>query len=192
MYMILNLATGGNWGGAADGVSSGQMQVDYARAYALADSPVTASQPAAYTAPAATTTTAPATVAPPAGPATATTPVTATPVVAAPAAPLKTLEGTAATDHHQIKLSDLDVHATGVQVKINAFGGAGQWQATDNDWVSLLGFSKGSTLSWNHDSATDSKDGFYTLHDAATNHDFSVEIYSTDGKHAALGDFNFY
>jgi beta-glucanase (GH16 family) len=34
MYIIANLAVGGNWPGPADGVSSAQMNIDYIRAYA--------------------------------------------------------------------------------------------------------------------------------------------------------------
>jgi beta-glucanase (GH16 family) len=40
MYMVLNLATGGSWGGAATG-QTGQLQVSYVKAYALSDAPVT-------------------------------------------------------------------------------------------------------------------------------------------------------
>jgi beta-glucanase (GH16 family) len=33
MFIIVNLAVGGEWGGPADGRGSGQMLIDYVRAY---------------------------------------------------------------------------------------------------------------------------------------------------------------
>jgi serralysin len=40
MYMIMNLAVGGSWAGAADGISSSQMEIDYVRAYSLSQAAV--------------------------------------------------------------------------------------------------------------------------------------------------------
>jgi len=124
-----------------------------------------------------------------------TTPVAGTVnvTVTAPVTPVKTLTGTKASDTFVLHPTDFSVQATGVQVAISPFGGAALNRAAgkDNDFLQLSGFSTGSTLSWDHDSATDSHLGYYRLHDAVSNQDFMLSIYSTTNKHLAAGDFGF-
>ncbi len=103
-----------------------------------------------------------------------------------------TLTGHSTTESFTLKLTSLNTTSTGVVAAVTAFGGAGGWFASDNDFLALGGFSKGSTLSWDHDAPTNSHLGYYRVHDAATNHDFMITVNSTNGHHLGTGDFNFY
>ncbi len=133
MYMLVNLAVGGRWAGPADG-STGQMQVDYVRAYGTANTVQSTTngktttyvpgQGGVVTTPVVTTpvTTTPVTTTPvtPTTPAT-TTPVVTTPTVTTPvtttvnpvsSAPAK-LVGTAGSDTLTATKAGLDVYGMG-------------------------------------------------------------------------------
>ena len=121
-----------------------------------------------------------------------TTPGTVSVTVNAAPTAIKSLTGTKNTDTFPVHMSDFNVQATGVQLAIKPFGGAGgNTTAKDNDFLWMSGFSHGSTVLWNHDSPTDSHLGYYNVHDALSNHDFLMTIYSTDGKHVTAADFGF-
>ncbi len=109
-----------------------------------------------------------------------------------PPTSIPTIPGTAASESFSLKLSDLSATASGVQRAYSAFGGAGGWFASDNDFLALSGFSAGSTFTWDHDDPTNAKIGTYRVHDAASGHDYLISIQSTDGAHLKAGDFNFY
>ena len=118
----------------------------------------------------------------------------ATAASAPPLAPdAVTWMGTNATDHFVINLSKLSMTDTGeVQVVIKNYDGAGVWQSADNDWISLHGFSSGSSIAWVEDLPSNKQYGVYDIHDAALNHDFLIEVQSTNGRHLAHGDYAFY
>ena len=120
-----------------------------------------------------------------------TSPVAGTLTVNVTAAPQQ-IVGTSASDSFSVKMKDLSSSAIGVQKAISAFGGAGTWTAGDNDFLALSGFSKGSSLVWDHDSPANSHIEYYRIHDAQSGHDFMITINSTDGHHLAKGDFAFY
>lgn len=85
-----------------------------------------------------------------------------------------------------------DTDATGVQASIKSFGGASGWSSNNNDFVSLTGWSKGSSFTWDHDDANDAHVGFYRIHDASLNKDVMIQITTVTGQHVSAGDFNFY
>jgi len=119
----------------------------------------------------------------------------------------ETYYGGAGNDSFVISLKSLQAPATDgltyhdtikADAAILDFGGAGGWSATNNDFLALTGFSAGSTFTFAkygvHGSGVDVTSQFYTIHDAATNHDFTIFIHSTDGKllSKGTGDVNFY
>jgi len=119
----------------------------------------------------------------------------------------ETYFGGAGNDSFVISLASLQAAATDGKtyndtIKADAaildFGGAGGWSATNNDFLALTGFSSGSTFTFAkygvHNGSTDLTAQFYTIHDAATNHDYTIYIHSTDSKQLAkaTGDVNFY
>ena len=85
-----------------------------------------------------------------------------------------------------------DADGTGVQASIKSFGGASGWTSSNNDFVSLTGWSKGSSFAWDHDDAHNPNIGFYRIHDAALDQDFMIQITTATGHHVGAGDFNFY
>jgi beta-glucanase (GH16 family) len=165
MYMLLDLDVGGAWGGGVTSATpSGQsLKVNWVRAYSLADSPVGSGQSPA----------------PP-------------PTPNPPTSGAQTRIGGANTDHFAINRSELSTADAGAQVIISKFDGGGVWRAADNDWLSLVGFSAGSSIRWVDDTSGANKYGVYDIHDADLNHDFLVEIQSTDGHHLNAGDYQFY
>lgn len=74
------------------------------------------------------------------------------------------------------------------------FGGAGGWAASNNDFIALIGFSAGSTFTFDHYGTAGNTTQFYTIHDAASGQNFEIYVHSTDGKllSKATGDVNFY
>lgn len=168
MYMLLDLNVGGAWGGGVTSATpSGQsLQINWVRAYSLADSPVGdghSSTPPSTSNPAPPSTTG-----------------------------AQTWAGSANTDHFVIDRSELSTTNAGVQIVISDFDGAGDWRNADNDWLSLVGFSAGSSVKLVEAAPGNSKYGVYDIHDAALNHDFLVEIQSTDGHSLGVGDYHFY
>jgi Ca2+-binding RTX toxin-like protein len=99
--------------------------------------------------------------------------------------------GGAGNDAFVITLKSLQAGGSDV---IYDFGGAGGWSAGNNDFIAFGGFSAGSTVTNIVDSTKVAGLAYYTLHDAATNADYTIAIESSDGKHLskATGDFNFY
>ena len=110
--------------------------------------------------------------------------------------------GGAGNDTFIIKASDLHngpssvsgVHATDV---IFDFGGAGGWSSTNNDFIALTGFGKGSTVSFDHfggnaNGTTNTSLQYYTVHDTATNTDATIMVHSLNSQLLAKGDFAFY
>ncbi|MEH3101417.1 family 16 glycosylhydrolase [Sphingomonas adhaesiva] len=85
MYMLVNLAVGGRWAGAPDG-STGQMQVDYVRAYGTANTvqSTTNGKTTVYTPGQGGTITTPVVTTPVVTTPVVTTPVVTTPVVTTP------------------------------------------------------------------------------------------------------------
>jgi hypothetical protein len=117
------------------------------------------------------------------------------------------LDGTAFTGHQQLfggdgsdsftlRAKDFGVAENGIHKYITDFQGAGGWYATNNDFISFTGFGAGSTLSFSHSGSTGPSDpgsiDFYTIHDAATGHDWTLLVHSMNGRHLATGDYNFY
>jgi Ca2+-binding RTX toxin-like protein len=99
------------------------------------------------------------------------------------------LYGGLGNDTFKVKLSDLQA---GAYTTIYDFGGAGGWNAGNNDFLALVGFSAGSTLSVQKDSTVNPGLTYYTIHDQATNADFTIAIKSLNGTHVSTGDYNFY
>lgn len=120
----------------------------------------------------------------------------------------QTYYGGAGNDSFVISLASLQAAASTTGKSYNGtiaadaaildFGGAGGWSATNNDFLALVGFSAGSSITFDHygkpGGVTDVTTQFYTIHDAASNTDYSIYIHSTDGKilSKATGDLNFY
>lgn len=102
------------------------------------------------------------------------------------------LYGGAGNDTFVISLKDLAAGATNY---IQDFGGAGGWNAGANDFLALTGFSAGSTLTATTIHAPDAK-GYvlitYTLHDAATNTDYTFLLNSTSAKVLGATDYQWY
>lgn len=80
----------------------------------------------------------------------------------------------------------------GAEVTIYDFGGAGGYNALDNDFLALTGFSAGSSITSVVDSTAAPDLAYYTIHDAASAADYLIAIRSTNGNHLGAGDFNFY
>jgi hypothetical protein len=78
---------------------------------------------------------------------------------------------------------------------IYGFANAGHWTASNNDFVALTGFGAGSKMTFAHyghvNGADDHTLQFYTVHDTATIHDYTLFVRSLDGQLLAAGDFNF-
>lgn len=99
------------------------------------------------------------------------------------------LYGGLGNDTFKIKLTDLQA---GAYTTIYDFGGAGGYQAANNDFLALVGFSSGSTLSVLKDSTVNPGLTYYTIHDQASNTDFTIAVKSLNGTHVSTGDYNFY
>ncbi len=99
------------------------------------------------------------------------------------------LYGGLGNDTFKVKLTDLQA---GAYTTIYDFGGAGGYNASNNDFLALVGFSAGSTLSVQKDSTVNPGLTYYTIHDAATNADYTIAIKSLNGTHVSTGDYNFY
>uniref|UniRef100_B0SXN1 Hemolysin-type calcium-binding region n=1 Tax=Caulobacter sp. (strain K31) TaxID=366602 RepID=B0SXN1_CAUSK len=97
--------------------------------------------------------------------------------------------GKAGNDAFVVRLADLE---SGAKNTIYDFGGAGGYTAGNNDFLALTGFSAGGSLVGVQDSSVVANLAYYTFHDNASGHDFIIAITSTNGKHLAAGDFNFY
>jgi Ca2+-binding RTX toxin-like protein len=112
------------------------------------------------------------------------------------------LYGSTGNDAFVIRLSDFDASLNSAssfggrsQDLVYDFGGAGGWSATNNDFISLLGFGAGSTMSFaKYGSATDHTLQYYTIHSTTTGLDYTVFIHSLNGNllSKATGDLNFY
>lgn len=198
MYMLLNLAVGGAWGGGTIGTpDSATMQVDYVRAYSINPDTTTAQAQAALSTGGAIT-------------ATGLTDIAATlakgglsneikggigaDIISATKAS-SFLTGGAGNDTFVISKSVLDdtMGGSGVQKVITDFEGASVWQAGANDMLLLNGFSAGSTLSWIADDPSNASLGYYDIHDAASGHDYMIGILSKNGMHVSSAtDVRFY
>jgi hypothetical protein len=105
--------------------------------------------------------------------------------------------GKAGNDAFVIRLSDFDP-ATKVQDVIYDFGGAGGWSASNNDFISLLGFGAGSTMTFQKYGKVDGVEHtdlqYYTIHSTDTGLDYTIFVHSLDGKLLSnvKGDYNFY
>lgn len=99
------------------------------------------------------------------------------------------LYGGLGNDTFKVKLTDLQA---GAYPTIYDFGGAGGYNAGNNDFLALVGFSAGSTLTVLKDSTVNPGLTYYTLHDQATNTDYTIAIKSLNGTHVSTGDYNFY
>lgn len=102
------------------------------------------------------------------------------------------LYGGAGNDTFVISLKDLEAGATNY---IQDFAGAGGYNAGANDFLALTGFSAGSTMTATTIHAPDAH-GYvlitYTLHDAATNADYTFLLNSLSTKVLGAGDFQWY
>uniref|UniRef100_B0T439 Uncharacterized protein n=1 Tax=Caulobacter sp. (strain K31) TaxID=366602 RepID=B0T439_CAUSK len=74
-----------------------------------------------------------------------------------------------------MKLTDLQA---GGYTTIRDSSGADGWNAGNNDFPAMVGFSGGSTLSVLKDSTVNPSLTYYTIHDQATNADFTITIKS--------------
>jgi len=112
------------------------------------------------------------------------------------------LYGSSGNDAFVIRLSDFDASlnsGSGFMGKsqdlVYDFGGAGGWSATNNDFISLLGFGAGSTMSFaKYGSASDHTLQYYTIHSTTTGLDYTIFIHSLNGNllSKSTGDLNFY
>ena len=205
MYMLLNLGVGDStaWGGGPNGSTptSATMQVDYVHAYSLAAAPtsIVASTPPVST---ASTTSATTT-----GTSAATTPTsststtsTTTSAAAEPAlaSNLTTLSGGAGNDSFNVTSKQFtNNHPGQVQVEIVNFGGAGGWNATNNDFLHLSGFgttAQGSSLTFLKDSPTTAGLSYYDIHSGLSGQDYIIGIEGVGGvsPHLVSSDYNFY
>ncbi|MEH3038225.1 MAG: hypothetical protein PGN23_17290 [Sphingomonas adhaesiva] len=78
---------------------------------------------------------------------------------------------------------------------VTDFGGAGGWSASNNDFIALIGWGAGSTLTLNGpagDGANGAKVYYYTITDGVTGNVFNMEINSLNGKELGKGDYAFY
>jgi hypothetical protein len=91
--------------------------------------------------------------------------------------------------------------ASGVDVRIYDFHGAGGWAPGEQDFLAFSGFGAGSTLTLatnlgNNGVADDNGAAgtlyYYTLHDTATGNDYTLLIKSINDKAITTGDYNFY
>jgi hypothetical protein len=81
----------------------------------------------------------------------------------------------------------------GVDKYITDFQGAGGWFASNNDFLALTGFGSGSTLTYEKSGAIDSGSlDYYTIHDTATNANYTLMIHSLNGEKLKAGDYAFY
>lgn len=94
-----------------------------------------------------------------------------------------------------------DDAASGIDVRLYDFHGAGGWAAGEQDFLAFSGFGAGSSISLNTSLGNNgiADDGgaagtlyYYTLHDTATGNDYTLLIKSINDKALASGDFNFY
>ncbi len=90
--------------------------------------------------------------------------------------------------------STSNINATDV---IFDFGGAGGWVATNNDFIALVGFGAGSTISFakygaNADTTVNMHLQYYTVHDTTSGMDATIFVNSVNGNKLTAGDFAFY
>ncbi len=75
------------------------------------------------------------------------------------------------------------------------FGSAGGWSSSNNDFIALIGWGAGSTLTLNGPAGTGTNGSavyYYTITDGVTGHQFNIEINSLNGKALGAGDYAFY
>ncbi len=90
--------------------------------------------------------------------------------------------------------STSNINATDV---IFDFGGAGGWAASNNDFIALVGFGAGSTITFanyghNADTTVNMQLQYYTVHDTTTGMDATIFVKSVNGMKLVAGDFAFY
>lgn len=87
-----------------------------------------------------------------------------------------------------------NINATDV---IFDFSGAGGWAASNNDFIALVGFGAGSTITFAHygnnaDTTVNNHYQYYTVHDTTSGMDATIFVNSVNGVKLTAGDFAFY
>jgi len=198
MYMLLNLAVGGGWGGGTVGTpDTATMQIDYVHAYSINADTTTGAAQAALTGNGALIETGLTHIAQNLASGTLANEIKggiAADVIKA-TSESNFLTGGGGNDTFMLSKSVLDdtMGGSGVQKVITDFEGANVWQAGGNDMLLLNGFGAGSTMTWLADDASNASLGYYDIQDGVTGVDYLIGILSKNGAHLAMGsDVKFY
>lgn len=198
MYMLLNLAVGGGWGGGIVGTpDKATMQIDYVHAYSISETATTAEVQAALATSGTIEQTGLTNIAQTLAGGSLTNEIKGGlgADIIKSTTESSFLTGGAGNDTFMLSRSALDgtMGGSGVQKVITDFEGANCWVAGGNDVLVLNGFGAGSTITWMADDPSNSSLGYYDIHDGVTGIDYVIGILSKNGQHLAMtSDIKFY